>query len=84
MSESVDMDSLVTTYNILLDYIPAVNRQGAADHLMGILVDEMDELDLEELVGQINCEYLRTAYEEYDFEDSADDEDEDEWTYDED
>ena len=83
MSDIVDTESLVTTYNILIDYVPSVNRQGAADHLMGLLVDSMDEIELQELVKAINCDYLTNAYNEYDFDDYVDDEDEDEWKYDE-
>jgi hypothetical protein len=30
-----DFDYLVTTYNIVKDYVPAGQMQGAADHLMG-------------------------------------------------
>jgi len=77
----IDMDSLVTTYNILLDYVPAANRQGAADHLMGLLVDTIDERDLQDFVSSTNCEYLKSAYDDYDFEDYADDEDEMNWDY---
>ena len=71
-----DFDYLVTTYNIIKDYVPANAMQGAADHLMGVIVDTMDELELKEFVGATGCKYLKKAYSEYDLEDDEYDDDE--------
>jgi|TARA_B110000263_G_C15037569_1_gene387044 hypothetical protein len=72
-----DFDYLVTTYNIVKDYVPAGQMQGAADHLMGVIVDTMEEEELRDFVLSASCKYLSKAYAEYDIEDEvSDDEDE--------
>jgi hypothetical protein len=68
-----EFDFLVTTYNIMKDYVPANQMQGAADHLMGVIVDTMDELDLKEFVAATGCTYLKKSHSEYDVEDDYDD-----------
>ena len=60
-----EFDFLVTTYNIMKDYVPANQMQGAADHLMGVIVDTMDELDLKEFVAATGCTYLKKSHSEF-------------------
>ena len=72
-----DFEYLVTTYNIMKDYVPSGQMQGAADHLMGVIVDTMEEEDLNDFVQTVNCKYLTRAYADYDIDDKVnDDEDE--------
>jgi len=45
---SIDVDVLSETYTILKQYIPVKDRQEAADNLMSVLVDMLNDIDLQE------------------------------------
>lgn len=68
---SIEIDTLVETYTILKEYIPAKERQGAADTLMSVLVDILSDMDLKEMSGVDG--YLKRSYEEYTQDDDSDD-----------
>jgi len=60
---SLEVDALIETYTVLKEYVPAKERQGAADALMSIMVDILNDIDLKELISVDS--YLRRSYEEY-------------------
>jgi len=60
---SIEIDTLVETYTILKEYVPAKERQGAADALMSVMVDMLADPDIKELAGVDS--YLKRSYEEY-------------------
>ena len=60
---SIEIDTLSEVYTILKHYIPVKDRQEAADNLMGLLVDMLDDLELKELSGVDSV--LSRAYKEY-------------------
>lgn len=67
----IDTEILTETYTVIKEYIPAKDRQTAAEHLFGVLTD----LDIMEKDLKIFCQsdpYLQRAFEEY-FEDEQDD-----------
>jgi uncharacterized protein YqeY len=66
----IDVEALNEAYLILKQYIPAKDRQGAADNLMSSMVEYLSDSDLK-LFGAID-NALSKAYQEY-----ADDADED-------
>jgi predicted nucleotidyltransferase len=70
---SIELDVLVETYTILKQYIQVKDRQEAADNLMSILVDLLDDQSLKEFGGSDSN--LIRALKEY-AGDSIDDEDE--------
>ena len=72
---SIEVEVLIDTYQTLYQYIPAKDRQEAADHLMSILVDCVSDEELKE-IGSVDS-YMKRAYKEYTMDDS-DDYDEDE------
>ena len=73
---SIEVEVLIDTYQTLYQYIPAKDRQEAADHLMSILVDCVSDEELEE-IGSVDL-HMKRAYKEYtmDVSDDYDDEDE--------
>lgn len=73
---SIEVEVLIDTYQTLYQYIPAKDRQEAADHLMSILVDCVSDEELEE-IGSVDS-HMKRAYKEYtmDVSDDYDDEDE--------
>lgn len=73
---SIEVDVLSETYTILKQYIPQKDRQEAADNLMSVLVDLLNDIDLQE-VGATDSN-LKKALKEYvmDEEDNYNDEDE--------
>ena len=73
---SIDIDVLSETYTILKQYIPVKDRQEAADNLMSVLVDMLNDIDLQEFGGTDNN--LKKALKEYvvDEDDNYNDEDE--------
>jgi uncharacterized protein (UPF0305 family) len=73
---SIDIDVLSETYTILKQYIPQKDRQEAADNLMSVLVDMLNDIDLQEFGGTDSN--LKKALKEYvvDEEDNYNDEDE--------
>jgi hypothetical protein len=60
---SIEIDTLTEVYTILKQYIPVKDRQEAADNLMGLLVDMLDDIELKELSGVDSV--LSKAYKEY-------------------
>ena len=60
---SIEVDVLSETYTILKQYIPQKDRQEAADNLMGLLVDMLNDLELKEFSGTDAA--LGRAYKEY-------------------
>ena len=72
---SIDVEILIETYITLKEYVPAKERQAAADNLVSMLVDNLSDKELKEFGGADN--YTKRALEEY-----LDDE-EDELDYDE-
>lgn len=70
---SLEIDTLIEAYTVLKEYVPAKERQGAADTLMSVMVDILSDPDLKEFAGVDS--YLKRSYEEYS-QDSDDDEDE--------
>jgi hypothetical protein len=60
---SIEVETLVETYNILREFIPSKERQDAADSLMSYLVDQLNDLDLTELSGADS--YMKRSYVEY-------------------
>jgi uncharacterized protein YqeY len=60
---SIEVDVLGETYTILKQYIPQKDRQEAADNLMSVLVDMLNDIDLQEL-GGIDSN-LKKALKEY-------------------
>ena len=73
---SIEIDVLGETYTILKQYIPAKDRQEAADNLMSVLVDMLGDIDLQEF-GATDGN-LKKALKEYvmEEEDNYNDEDE--------
>lgn len=78
---SLDIDVLSEAYTVLKEYIPTKDRQAAADNLMSVLVDVLNDNELKEFGGTDS--YTKRSMEEYvDFDDDEDDVDEDDYDYD--
>ena len=73
---SIEVDVLGETYTILKQYIPVKDRQEAADNLMSVLVDMLNDIDLQEF-GSTDTN-LKKALKEYvvDEDDNYNNEDE--------
>jgi len=72
---SIEVEVLSEMYTVLKQYIPAKDRQEAADNLMSIMVDLLNDLDLREFGNGDST--LKKALKEY----SADEEEIDEEDY---
>jgi hypothetical protein len=72
---TIDAEVLSEMYTILKQYIPAKDRQEAADNLMSVMVDLLGDQELREF-GTTDS-LLKKALKEY----SADDEEEDDEDY---
>jgi len=70
---SIEVDTLSEIYTTLKQYIPIKDRQEAADNLMGLLVDALNDLELKEFSGTDSV--LGKAYKEYVAELDEDDQD---------
>jgi hypothetical protein len=68
---SIDVEVLIETYTILKEYIPAKERQAAADNLISILVDTLSDKEIREFGGIDG--YTKRSLEEYIGEDEEDD-----------
>jgi hypothetical protein len=68
---SIEVDVLGEAYTILKQYIPQKDRQEAADNLMGLMVDMLNDLELKEFSG--TDAVLGRAYKQY--ADDTEDED---------
>ena len=70
---SIDVEVLGETYTILKQYIPQKDRQEAADNLMSVLVDMLNDIDLQEF-GATDSN-LKKALKEYAVEEDEEYED---------
>jgi hypothetical protein len=70
---SIEVDVLSETYTILKQYIPVKDRQEAADNLMGLLVDVLNDIEVKEFSGTDSA--LGKAYKAYaaEYEDDYED-----------
>jgi hypothetical protein len=60
---SIDVEVLIETYITLKEYIPAKERQAAADNLVSMLVDSLSDRELREFGATDN--YTKRSLEEY-------------------
>jgi hypothetical protein len=60
---SIEVEVLGEVYTILKQYIPQKDRQEAADNIMSVLVDMLNDLDLQEFGGTDSS--LKKALKEY-------------------
>jgi len=72
---SIEVEVLSEMYTILKQYIPTKDRQEAADNLMSVMVDMLNDLDLREFGGTDST--LKRALKEY----ADDEEDNDDYNY---
>jgi hypothetical protein len=69
---SLDVDVLVETYTILKQYIPVKDRQEAADNLMSVMIDMLNDIEIKEFAATDSPltkalkEYITDEDEEYD------------------
>ncbi len=69
---TIDVDVLSETYTILKQYIPQKDRQEAADNLMSVLVDMLNDHDLKDFSTTDSS--TKSAFREYDSSDGEEDE----------
>ena len=74
---SIDVDVLSEMYTVLKQYIPAKDRQEAADNLMSIMVDLLGDQELREF-GSTDSS-LKKALKEYSADDDEEQDDDGEW-----
>jgi len=60
---SVEIDVVSEVYTILKQYIPTKDRQEAADNLMSVMVDMLNDVELKEFSGTDAA--LGRAFKEY-------------------
>ena len=60
---SVEIDVVSEVYTILKQYIPIKDRQEAADNLMSVMVDMLNDVELKEFSGTDAA--LGRAFKEY-------------------
>jgi hypothetical protein len=60
---SVEIDVVSEVYTILKQYIPTKDRQEAADNLMSVMVDVLNDVELKEFSGTDAA--LGRAFKEY-------------------
>jgi len=71
---TIDVEVLSEAYSILKQYIPPKDRQEAADHIMSVMVDYLDDSELNEfgrtdsVLGRAFKEYAGEAEDDYDQE----------------
>lgn len=68
---NISVDTLVEEYQVLKEYIPQKDRQEAADALMSILIDMLDDKEAKEFSAA--DKNLSKAYAEYSYEEDEDD-----------
>jgi len=73
---SIDVEVLIETYTILKSYIPQKDRQEAADNLMSVMVDMLNDIELKEF-GAVDAPLSR-ALKEYVSEEEMDYDDDEE------
>ena len=69
----MDVEVLIEAYTILKQYIPQKDRQEAADNLMSVMVDMLNDEELANFGGADNT--LKRALKEYSAEEEHEDED---------
>ena len=75
---SMDVEVLIEAYTILKQYIPQKDRQEAADNLMSVMVDMLNDEELANFGGADST--LKRALKEYSAEDEEDeDSDDSDW-----
>jgi hypothetical protein len=67
---SIDVDVLSEVYTILKQYIPAKDRQEAADNLLSVMVDMLGDQELKEFSATDAA--LKRAFKQYAEDDDAD------------
>lgn len=70
---SMDVEVLIEAYTILKQYIPQKDRQEAADNLMSVMVDMLNDEELANFGGADNT--IKRALKEYSAEEEYEDED---------
>jgi hypothetical protein len=74
----MDVEVLIEAYTILKQYIPQKDRQEAADNLMSVMVDMLNDEELRDFGGADNT--LKRALKEYSsYEDDGDEDEDGEW-----
>jgi len=68
---SIEVEVLGEVYTILKQYIPQKDRQEAADNVMSVVVDMLNDIDLQEFGGTDSN--LKKALKEYSIEHDEDD-----------
>lgn len=74
---TIEVEVLIEAYTTLKEYIPAKERQAAADNLISLLVDNLSDRELREF-GSTDG-YTKRAIEEYLDDDTENDEDLDDY-----
>ena len=74
---SIEIDVLGEAYTILKQYIPQKDRQEAADNLMSVMVDHLNDIDIREFGGTDGA--LKRALNEYVGEEDQPEEDYEDW-----
>jgi len=72
---SIEVEVLGEVYTILKQYIPQKDRQEAADNVMSVVVDMLNDIDLQEFGGTDSN--LKKALKEYSIDHDEDDDDSD-------
>jgi len=72
---SIDVEVLSEVYTILKQYIPAKDRQEAADNLLSVMVDMLGDQELKEF-GSTDA-VLKRAFRQYAEDDLDEDQDND-------
>ena len=70
---SMDVEVLIEAYTILKQYIPQKDRQEAADNLMSVMGDMLNDEELANFGGADNT--IKRALKEYSAEEEYEDED---------
>jgi len=72
----IDLETLISVYTTMKEYIPSKDRQSAADHIMSEMVDLLNDEDITEFAAVDS--YLKHAYKEYNYEEDETDQEEEE------
>lgn len=67
---SIDIEVLIEAYTTMKSYIPQKDRQEAADNLMSVMVDMLNDVELKEF-GAVDAALSR-ALKEYSVEEDSD------------
>jgi hypothetical protein len=72
---AIEVEILSELYSIMKQYIPQKDRQEAADNLISVMVDMLNDIDLQEFSSTDSI--LKRSIKEYTAEEPEDDEDDD-------